>query len=92
MEQPLKYWVPSIAPLDMLFYNGEIFPELNGKILICSAVPGDIRKLSVEGSSVNEDIIFKEIEGRIRSIKSSLKGNLLVLTDGPKGNAYIISR
>ena len=76
----------------MLFYNGEIFPELNGKILICSAVPGDIRKLSVDGSSVNEDIIFKEIEGRIRSIKSSLKGNLLVLTDGPKGNAYIISR
>ena len=92
MEQPLKYWVPSIAPLDMLFYNGEVFPELNGKILICSAVPGDIRRLSVDGSSVNEDIIFKEIEGRIRSIKSSLKGNLLVLTDGPKGNAYIISR
>ena len=92
MEQPLKYWVPSIAPLDMLFYNGEIFPELNGKILICSAVPGDIRRLSVDGSSVNEDIIFKEIEGRIRSIKSSVKGNLLVLTDGPKGNAYIISR
>ena len=92
MEQPLKYWVPSIAPLDMLFYNGEIFPELNGKILICSAVPGDIRRLSVDGSSVNEDIIFKEIEGRIRSIKSSVKGNLIVLTDGPKGKAYIISR
>ena len=92
MEQPLKYWVPSIAPLDMLFYNGEIFPELNGKILICSAVPGDIRKLSVDGSSVIQDIIFKEIEGRIRSIKSSVKGNLIVLTDGPKGNAYIISR
>ncbi|MEC9414003.1 MAG: PQQ-dependent sugar dehydrogenase [Pseudomonadota bacterium] len=92
LEQPLKYWVPSIGPLDMVFYDGEVFPELKGNLLICSAVPGDIRKISLDGSNVREDIIFKEIKGRVRSIKSSSKGNLLILTDGPKGKAYIISR
>ena len=92
MEQPIKYWVPSIAPSDMLFYEGQSFPELQGNLLITSLVPGDIRKISIDKSSINEEIIFKEIKGRIRSIKASKEGDLIVLTDGPKGNAYIISK
>ena len=27
MEQPLYYWLPSIAPSGMLFYTGEAFPR-----------------------------------------------------------------
>ena len=92
MEQPIKYWVPSIGPSDMLFYEGQSFPEFQGSLLITSLVPGDIRKINIKKSSVSEEIIFKEIKGRIRSIKASQKGDLIVLTDGPKGNAYIISK
>ena len=28
MEQPVKYWVPSIAPSGMAFYTGDLFPGL----------------------------------------------------------------
>ena len=41
---------------------------------------------------LEEEIIFDEIKGRIRSIKSSTNGALVVLSDGPKGEAYIINR
>ena len=92
MEQPIKYWVPSIGPSDMLFYEGQSFPELQGSLLITSLVPGDIRKISINKFSISEEIIFKEIKGRVRSIKASKEGDLIVLTDGPKGNAYIISK
>ncbi len=92
MEQPIKYWVPSIGPSDMLFYEGQSFPELQGSLLITSLVPGDIRKISFNKFSISEEIIFKEIKGRVRSIKASKEGDLIVLTDGPKGNAYIISK
>ena len=32
MEQPLKYWVPSIAPSDMTFYNKTLFPKEFGSL------------------------------------------------------------
>ena len=31
MEQPVKYWVPSIAPSGMAFYTGDLFAGLEGQ-------------------------------------------------------------
>ena len=92
MEQPLTYWVPSIAPSDMIFYDGEMFPEYNNSLIISSLVPGEIRRISLDNNTLEEKIIFDEIKGRIRSIKLSTNGALVVLSDGPKGKAYIINR
>ena len=92
MEQPLKYWVPSIAPSDMIFYDGEMFPELTNSLIISSLVPGEVRKISLHDNTIEEEIIFDEIKGRIRSIKLSTNGSLVLLSDGPKGEAYIINR
>ncbi len=33
MEQPVKYWVPSIAPSGMAFYSGTLFPAWRGNML-----------------------------------------------------------
>ena len=85
MEQPLTYWVPSIAPSDMIFYDGEMFPEFNNSLIISSLVPGEIRKISLHNNILEEEIIFDEIKGRIRSIKLSTNGALVVLSDGSKG-------
>ena len=32
MEQPIKYWVPSIAPSGMAFYTGKLFPKWRGSL------------------------------------------------------------
>ena len=32
MEQPVKYWVPSIAPSGMAFYTGKLFPKWSGSL------------------------------------------------------------
>ena len=32
MEQPLYYWVPSIAPSGMTFYTGSAFPQWRGDL------------------------------------------------------------
>ena len=31
MEQPVKYWVPSIAPSGMAFYTGDAVPVVEGQ-------------------------------------------------------------
>ena len=80
MEQPIKYWTPSIAVSDMTFYYGDLFPEWYGNLFISALSPGDVRKLVISDNKVvSEDIMFKEIGSRIRSIKSSNNGDLIGL-------------
>ena len=93
MEQPIKYWVPSIAPSDMTFYNGNMFPKWNGSIFISALVPGDVRRIFTdENNEIKEEVVFDEISERVRSIKMAPNGSLLLLTDGPNGKAIRIEK
>ena len=83
MEQPIKYWTPSIALSDMTFYYGDKFPEWYGNLFISALSSKDVRRLNIKNNKViSEEIMFKEVKSRIRSIKSSKNGNLIILTDG----------
>ena len=85
MEQPLKYWVPSIAPSDMTFYNKTLFPDWTGNLFISALSPGDVRRVVLNDNQfVSEEVMFSEIKSRIRSIKVSPDGGLILLTDGSK--------
>ncbi|SUZ76449.1 uncharacterized protein METZ01_LOCUS29303 [marine metagenome] len=93
MEQPIKYWVPSIAPSDMTFYNGDMFPMWNGSIFISALVPGDVRRIFTDNKNeIKEEVIFDEISERVRSIKMAPDGSLLLLTDGPNGKVIRIEK
>ena len=85
MEQPLKYWVPSIAPSDMTFYEGLLFPEWNGSLFISALSPGDVRRVTLKDNKFeSEEVMFGEINSRIRSVKTAPDGSLIILTDGSK--------
>ena len=85
MEQPLHYWVPSIAPADMMLYNGDIFPEWRGNIFIAAMSPGDVRRIELKNNKFKkEHIIFDELKARIRSIKAAPDGAIFLLTDGTR--------
>lgn len=43
MQQPLVNWTPSIAPSSMLVYEGDLFPELKGKVVNTSLKFQEIR-------------------------------------------------
>ena len=85
MEQPVKYWVPSIAPSGMTFYDGDLFPDWGNSLFISALVPGDIRRLSVDGDKILSEEILFDTEGRIRNIVSAPDGTLVIATDGPNG-------
>ena len=85
MEQPVKYWVPSIAPSSMALYQGDMFPSWNGDLFISAMVPGDLRRLELNGEKVaDEEILFPEL-GRIRNIIIAPDGSLIIATDGKDG-------
>jgi len=66
----IQYWVPSIATSAISIYKGEEFKEWNGDALITSLKDKSLRKLTFNNlSNVKEEIIFKNIIGRIRDIQ-----------------------
>jgi glucose/arabinose dehydrogenase len=92
MEQPIQYWVPSIAPSGMAFYHGSLFPEWKNSLFISALVPGDVRRLEILNSQVvDEEILFSDL-GRVRDIATSPDGSLILATDGPKGKLIRVVR
>ena len=75
-------WVPSIAPSDLIFYEGEEFPEWKDDILITSLKYKLLIRLDYrEGKVTNKEIIFKDKIGRLRDIDFNSKGEIYIITD-----------
>jgi aldose sugar dehydrogenase len=90
MEQPVYYWDPVIAPGDMTFYKGNLFPWKGD--LLASALAGNaIVRLEIEGEKVvGEERLLKD-QGRIRDITEASDGSLYVLTDESNGKVLRVT-
>ena len=85
MEQPLVYWVPSIAPSDMIYYENDTYPELENSFLVSALVSKDVKKVTFSNGADTQESLFSEVNERLRNIGASPSGILYLLTDGPKG-------
>lgn len=92
IENPVIYWVPSIAPSGMTFYYGDKFPGWQGNIFIGALAGQHLRRLVVDGKSIihQEVLLHKEI-GRIRDVRTGPDGSLYILTDAKNGALYRVS-
>jgi|TARA_Y100000996_G_C22548441_1_gene652783 glucose/arabinose dehydrogenase len=85
MEQPIKYWVPSIAPSSITYYDKNLFSEWQNNLFVSYMKPGGIRRLVVEDFKIiKEEILFSDFS-RIRSFKVFPDGSILLATDGNGG-------
>jgi glucose/arabinose dehydrogenase len=89
MEQPLHYWVPSIAPSGMAFLSSERYGKAwQGNLFVGSLKFAYLNRIELEqpfkGKVVRE---YKLLEGagRIRDVRQGPDGLLYVLTDSPQG-------
>ena len=90
MEQPVKYWVPSIAPSSMILYSGKMFEEWSGDLILSALKPGDVRRLKFKGdTATNEEIIISEF-GRIRHVSEAPDGSLILLADEKRKRGKLI--
>lgn len=86
MAQPLYYWVPSIAPSGMAFYDADRFPEWRGNLFVGSLKFRQLVRLEIEdGRIVHEQRLFKDVFGRIRDVRQGPDGYLYLLTDADDG-------
>lgn len=94
MEQPIRYWDPSIAPSSMLIYHGAMFPEWEGDVLVSALKFELISRLTRDaaGRIVGEERLLTGQYGRIRDLKVASDGALLAVTDDDNGLLIRISR
>jgi glucose/arabinose dehydrogenase len=84
VEEPVYFWVPSIAPSGMAFYTADLFPEWKGNLFIgaMSAQHGQhLVRLVLNGERVvGEEKLLTDLKRRIREVRQ-----------GPEGALYFIA-
>ncbi|HYD55926.1 MAG TPA: PQQ-dependent sugar dehydrogenase, partial [Burkholderiales bacterium] len=82
MEQPLHYWVPSIAPSGMAFYTGDRFPKWQGDLFVGALRDQMLVRLRLQGEKmVKEERLLKGTVGRIRDVRMGPDGLLYLLDE-----------
>ena len=86
MEQPLKYWVPSIAPSGMTFYTGNVFAPWRGSLFVGALAGQILVRLGVDGDKVvEEERLLQQLRERIRDVREGPDGALWLATDSSSG-------
>ena len=86
MEQPLKYWVPSIAPSGMTFYTGNVFAPWRGSLFVGALAGQLLVRLRVDGDKVvEEERLLQQLRERIRDVREGPDGALWLATDSSSG-------
>ena len=86
MEQPIKFYVPSIAPGSLIIYSGKAFPAWRGNLFAGALKSTHLNRVKIDanGKTVNEERILDSFGERIRAIVESPEGWLYLSTDSGK--------
>lgn len=83
MEQPVVYWVPSIAVCGIDFYEGKAFAKWTGSLLVSALAQQELRRVVIDGRKVvSQEILVKDI-GRLRDVASGPDGNIYLAVNSP---------
>ena len=86
MAQPVSYWVPSISPSGMAFYDGAAFPAWRGNLFVGALSGKALVRLEIEGGKMlHEERLLRDLGARIRDVRQGPGGLLYLLTDSPDG-------
>jgi glucose/arabinose dehydrogenase len=92
MEQPVKYWVPSIAPSGMAFYTGDLFPKWKGNLFVGALKFQLLVRLELDGEKVTkEERMLQDLRERIRDVRQGPDGALWLLTDNSNGRVLRVT-
>ncbi len=82
MEQPVYYWLPSIAPCGMTFIDSDVYPEWRGSLLIGSLKFSYIHRCTLQENKVIAHEKIAEKLGRIRTVRQGQDGYLYASVEG----------
>ncbi|QND53771.1 PQQ-dependent sugar dehydrogenase [Phyllobacterium sp. 628] len=93
-EQPEYYWDPSIAPSGLAVYQGAMFPEWQGDLLVGALKFQLLVRVDRDekGTIKGEERMFDGEFGRIRDVRVAPDGSIYLLTDESDGKIIRLTR
>ena len=89
MEDPIYYWVPSIAPSGMTFVTGDRYPEWKGDLLVGSLKFQYLELVKLDGDKITGRQKIATDIGRVRNVAQAPDGYIYLAVEG-KGIVKII--
>jgi glucose/arabinose dehydrogenase len=88
MEQPLVFWVPSIAISGMTFYTGDKFPNWKNNVFVGGMRQGEVPRsghleridFNNKWEELHREGMLRELQQRIRDVRQGPDGLLYLLT------------
>ena len=89
MEDPIVYWVPSIAPSGLTFYTGDKFPGWKRNVFVGGMREGEIARsgqvqrivFNDKWEEMRREPLLRELHQRVRDIRQGPDGLLYLLTE-----------
>lgn len=86
IEPPVVVWVPSIAPSGFALYLGDKFPAWGGDFFVGALAEKSLRRVRLrDGRAVEQEVLLREVDARIRDVRAGPDGFIYVLTDEKNG-------
>ena len=91
MIEPVKVYIPSIAPSGLIVYQGSEFPNWQGSLFSGALVLRHLNQIELDkdGKVITEQRYLQELNQRVRSLTQDKQGRIYVATDN--GMIYRLS-
>ena len=88
IQDPLLYWIPSIAPSGMAFITGDVYKPWRGALLVGSLRFKYLNLCYLNGNKVvSEEKLLKNI-GRVRDVRVGPDGYIYIAVEKPAAAVY----
>ncbi len=88
LAKPVVYWDPVIAPGNLMFYKGDLFPEWKGNALVGGLVSNVVDRITFDGNGGAKVVQRWDVGKRVRDIEEGPDGSLWMLEDARPGDLY----
>jgi glucose/arabinose dehydrogenase len=91
LVKPVIYWVPVIAPGNLMFYKGRMFPQWNGSALISGLATKSLSRITFDGKGGAKPAERWDVGHRIRDVEEAPDGALWMIEDANPGTLWRVT-
>ncbi len=91
LVKPVIYWTPIIAPGNLTFYNGAMFPQWKGSALMGGMATQTLNRITFDGKGAAAPAERWSVGHRIRDVEVAPDGALWMLEDRNPGGLFRVT-
>ena len=88
LAKPVIYWVPVIAPGNLIFYKGAMFPQWNGSAFASGLASKAIIRITFDGKGGAQTAERWDVGHRVRDVEVAPNGALWMIEDAKPGGVF----